>query len=145
MQYDIVMQKTFELNRLPSQATYSRFFHKFSQERNNVVFPKLGYRFLKQIDVGALTIDLDSSLLTRYGNQERAAMGYNLSKKGRKSHHSLITFISQTRMVANAWMRAGNTFDHNNYETFDQVLKKKKVELVRADNGFYFNAFLEWF
>jgi len=97
-----------------------------------------------------LTIDLDSSVLTRYGNQEGAAIGYNPSKKGRKSHHPLIAFISQTKMVANAWMRPGNTSDHNNYEaflneTFDQVLKEKQIGLVRADSGFYSNAFLEWF
>ena len=30
---------------------------------------------------------------------------------GRNSHHPLIAFISQTKMVANAWMRSGNTSD----------------------------------
>ena len=150
LRYDETLQQIFNLKRLPSQSTYSRFFHKFSWERNNAVFPALQQRFLRQIDVGALTIDLDSTVITRYGEQEGAAIGYNPKKRGRASHHPLIAFISQTRMVANAWMRPGNTSDLNNYqafleETFDEVLCEKEIGLVRADSGFYADDFLNWF
>jgi len=53
-------------------------------------------------------------------------------------------------MVANAWMRPGNTSDLNNYqafleETFDEVLCEKEIGLVRADSGFYADDFLNWF
>ena len=53
-----------------------------------------------------------------------------------------MAFVSQTRMVANAWLRPGNTTDNSSckafmQETFDDVLKDKKVGLVRADSGFY--------
>jgi len=150
LRYDTVLQEIFQIKRLPSQATYSRFFHKFSWERNEEVFALLQQKFLSQIDVGALTIDLDSSVITRYGNQEGAAKGYNPKKMGRNSHHPLMAFIDQTKMVANAWMRAGNTSDLNNYdafltETFDIALKDKEIGLVRADSGFYSNNFLKWF
>lgn len=150
LRYDTVLQDIFQIKRLPSQATYSRFFHKFSWERNEEVFALLQQKFLSQIDVGALTIDLDSSVITRYGNQEGAKKGYNPKKMGRNSHHPLMAFIDQTKMVANAWMRAGNTSDLNNYdafltETFDVALKDKEIGLVRADGGFYSNNFLKWF
>jgi len=150
LRYDTVLQEIFQIKRLPSQATYSRFFHKFSWERNEEVFALLQQKFLSQIDVGALTIDLDSSVITRYGNQEGATKGYNPKKMGRNSHHPLMAFIDQTKMVANAWMRAGNTSDFNNYdafltETFDVALKDKEIGLVRADSGFYSNNFLKWF
>jgi len=150
LRYDTVLQEIFQIKRLPSQATYSRFFHKFSWEKNEEVFALLQQKFLSQIDVGALTIDLDSSVITRYGNQEGAKKGYNPRKMGRNSHHPLMAFIDQTRMVANAWMRAGNTSDLNNYdafltETFDVALKGKEIGLVRADSGFYSNNFLKWF
>ena len=150
LRYDTVLQEIFKIKRLPSQATYSRFFHKFSWKRNEEVFATLQRKFLAQIDVGALTIDLDSSVITRYGNQEGAKRGYNPKKRGRNSHHPLMAFIDQTKMVANAWMRAGNTSDLNNYdaflsETFDVVLKDKEIGLVRADSGFYSNDFLKWF
>ena len=147
---DKVLQEIFQIKRLPSQSTYSRFFHKFSWEKNDEIFATLQQKFLSQIDVGALTIDLDSSVITRYGNQEGAKKGYNPKKMGRNSHHPLMAFIDQTKMVANAWMRAGNTSDLNNYdafltETFDVALKNKEIGLVRADSGFYSNNFLKWF
>jgi len=150
LRYDTVLQEIFQIKRLPSQATYSRFFHKFSWEKNEEVFALLQQKFLAQIDVGALTIDLDSSVITRYGNQEGAKKGYNPRKMGRNSHHPLMAFIDQTKMVANAWMRAGNTSDINNYdafltETFNIALKDKEIGLVRADSGFYSNNFLKWF
>jgi len=150
LRYDTVLQEIFQIKRLPSQSTYSRFFHKFSWEKNEEVFALLQQKFLSQIDVGALTIDLDSSVITRYGNQEGAKKGYNPRKMGRNSHHPLMAFIDQTKMVANAWMRAGNTSDLNNYdafltETFDVALKDKEIGLVRADSGFYSNNFLKWF
>ncbi|MBD3808866.1 MAG: IS1380 family transposase, partial [Epsilonproteobacteria bacterium] len=150
LRYDTTLQEIFDIKRLPSQATYSRFFHKFSWQKNNEVFPELQRKFLEQIDVGALTIDLDSSVITRYGHQEGAKKGYNPKKMGRNSHHPLMAFIDQTKMVANAWMRSGNTADLNNYEnflneTFDIALKDKEIGLVRADSGFYSNGFLQWF
>ena len=115
---DKVLQEIFQIKRLPSQSTYSRFFHKFSWEKNDEIFATLQQKFLSQIDVGALTIDLDSSVITRYGVQEGAKKGYNPKKRGRNSHHPLIAFIDQTKMVANAWMRSGNTSDLNNYKAF---------------------------
>ena len=150
LRYDTTLQSIFEFKRMPSLATYSRFFHKFSLKRNSEVFPILQQKFLEQIDVGELTIDLDSTVITRYGEQEGAKKGYNPKKPGRNSHHPLIAFISQTKMIANAWMRSGDTNALNSYEhflneTFDIVLKEKKIGLVRADSGFYSDAFLSWF
>ncbi len=51
---------------------------------------------------------LGCTVITREGSQEGSAKGYNPNRKGRNSHHPLIAFISQTRMVANAWLRPGN-------------------------------------
>jgi Transposase DDE domain group 1 len=127
---------------MPSQSTYSRFFGKFSQARNTEVFPKLQHWFFDQINIDNITIDFDSTVITRYGEQQGSAKGYNPNKKGRNSHHPLMAFVSQTRMVANAWLRPGNTSDSSGCkafmeETFNQILKDKKVGLVRADSGFY--------
>lgn len=150
IRYDTTLQSIFEIDKLPSQSTYSRFFHKFNIKRNNEIFPILQQKFLSQINVGSLTIDLDSTVITRYGEQEGAKKGYNPQKPGRNSHHPLIAFIDQTKMIANAWMRSGDTVALSNYhdflnETFDVCLKDKKVGLVRADSGFYSDSFLSWF
>src|ERR1039458_9187414 len=44
-----------------------------------------------------LTLDMDSHVKTVYGNQQRANVGYNPKKPGRKSYHPLLCFIGETR------------------------------------------------
>lgn len=58
------------------------------------------------------------------------------------SHHPLMAFISQTRMITNAWLRPGNTAASTDCvsfikETFKKCLQSKQVGLVRAGSGFY--------
>ncbi len=48
LRYDTTLQEIFDIKRLPSQAIYSRFFHKFSWMKNNEVFPELQRKFLQQ-------------------------------------------------------------------------------------------------
>lgn len=147
LRQDQTLARIFGYESLPSQSTYSRFFSKFSQARNTAVFPQLQRWFFEQINIGGVTVDLDSTVITREGSQEGSAKGYNPNRRGRNSHHPLMAFISQTRMVANAWLRPGNTAASSNCveflrETFDAVLAKVKVGLVRADSGFYTNEIL---
>lgn len=149
LRYDKVLQDIFGWNRLPSQSTYSRFFCKFTQKRNTEVFPRLQHWFFDLLGVDNLTIDFDSTVITRYGNQQGSTKGYNPNKRGRNSHHPLMAFVSQTRMVANAWLRSGNTAASSNCvgfmeETFEDVLKDKRIGLVRADSGFYTEEILHY-
>ena len=85
--------------------------------------------------------------MTRYGVQEGAARGYNPSKRGRASHHPLMAFVADTRMIANCWLRPGNAASANNVQGFlantIHRLGTTKVALLRADSGFADNAFLE--
>lgn len=147
LRQDQTLAAIFGHKSLPSQSTYSRFFGKFSQARNTAVFPELQRWFFDQIKIGPVTVDFDSTVITREGSQEGAAKGYNPNRRGRNSHHPLIAFVSQTRMVANAWLRPGNTAACSNCveflrETFTQALAGVKVGLVRADSGFYTDEIL---
>ncbi|TRX51722.1 hypothetical protein FNH22_23450 [Fulvivirga sp. M361] len=105
LRYDTVLQSIFSWDQMPSQSTYSRFFGKFSQKRNTEVFPVLQNWFFNQIGVDNITVDFDSTVITRYGDQEGSTKGYNPNKRGRNSHHPLMAFVGQTRLVANAWLR----------------------------------------
>ena len=42
---------------------------------------------------GRVTLDLDSSVKTVYGNQEGANVGYNPHKKGKKSYHLTVSKV----------------------------------------------------
>ena len=149
LRYDKTLQAIFGWDRTPSQSTFSRFFRKFTQKRNGEVFPELQKWFIHQVKIEEITLDVDSTVITRYGTQEGSAKGYNPQKRGRNSHHPLIAFVSQTRMVANAWLRPGNTADSSNCkafleETFEEVLSGQKVGLLRADSGFYTDDILSY-
>lgn len=87
------------------------------------------------------TLELDSSVITRYGNQQGAKKGYNPAKKGRPSHHPLIAFVNDVKLVANMWLRSGDTSASNNVLGFLEdtlaKLQDKKVSLIRLDSGFF--------
>ncbi len=87
LRYDKVIRTIFGWKSVPSQSTYSRFFHKFSWKRNTEVFVQLQRWFFDQLGSDKLTLDLDSTVITRYGNQESSRRGYNPVKPGRFSHH----------------------------------------------------------
>lgn len=149
LRYDEVLMKIFGLKQLPSQSTYSRFFHKFSFFKNEQIFSNIQRQFFELTDCDSLTVDIDSTVITRYGEQEGANKGYNPRKPGRSSHHPLMAFVPQFNMVANAWMRPGNTADLSSYEPFlretiEDVLSGQTVGLIRADSGFYSEGLLSY-
>lgn len=55
----------FGWEQMPFQSTYSRFFGKFSQEKNTEVFLVLQNWFFDQISVDNITVDFDSTVITR--------------------------------------------------------------------------------
>lgn len=149
LRYDKVLKEIFGWKEAPSQSTYSRFFGKFSWKLNNEIFTALQKWFFENIKIETITVDLDSTVMTRYGQQEGSKVGYNPQKPGRASHHPLIAFMAETRMVINAWLRPGNTVALSNIkgfleETFE-ILSKMKIGLVRTDSGFYAEKFLKYF
>lgn len=149
LRYDSVLREIFGWKQSPSQSTFSRFFHKFSWKRNAEVFPSMQKWFFEQLTIDNITVDLDSTVITRYGDQEGTAKGYNPSKPGRNSHHPLMAFVAETRMVVNAWMRPGNTVALSSSKTFldetFEILDKKRVGLLRADSGFFADDLLKYF
>ena len=69
LRYDKVLQSIFGWKSMPpSQSTYSRFWGKFSQQLNTEVSPELQHWFFDQLNTGALTIDFDSTVITREGS-----------------------------------------------------------------------------
>jgi len=149
LRYDKVLQEIFQWKRVASQSTYSRFFHKFSWKRNTEVFVPLNRWFFNQLTLDNITLDLDSSVITRYGEQEGSKRGFNPVKPGRASHHPLMAFLPQTRMVVNAWLRPGNTASASSMQSFldetFEILQSKKTGLIRADSGFYGDLNLKYF
>jgi hypothetical protein len=145
---DGVLCEIFGWQRVASGTTFGRFFKKFTPSMNHHVFIELYSWFFEQLQFDNYTLDVDSSVITRYGDQEGSKRGYNPTKPGRGSHHPLFAFVNDIRMVANCWNRSGNTGSSSNCihfleETF-AILKNKTVGLFRADSGFCSSAILDF-
>ena len=139
--FDDVLRRIFGFKQMAGHKAYQRYFRKFSIATNQRVFTKVSEWFFGQVQLDNYTLDVDSTVLTRYGDQQGAKRGYNPTKPGRNSHHPLMAFVDECKMVANFWLRSGNAYTTNNFlsfleDTMDR-LKGKKVSLLRADSGFY--------
>lgn len=139
---DEVIREIFGWKKgMASASTFQRFLHKFDAPVNDKFFwPVMKFVF-SQISIKHMTIDVDSSVITRYGNQQKAEVGYNPRKKGRPSHHPLLAFCDELKMVVNGRMRSGKTQSSSNAiefleETF-RIIGDENVGLLRGDIGFY--------
>jgi hypothetical protein len=142
VRFDEALREIFGWERVASVSTYTRWFRRFKQREVDEVFGSLGRWFWDQLSPRTITLDLDSSVVTRYGKQEGAVQGYNRQKFGKPSHRPLFAFAADWRMVLHAWLRPGNTSDTNGPKEFiDESLAllgtNHRVGLVRADAGFY--------
>jgi hypothetical protein len=144
---DEVVREIFGWKRgVGDPSTYSRFFRKFSIEGNDLLFTELMRRWWSRMEVRKLTIDVDSTVITRYGHQEGAEVGYNPAKHGRASHHPLMAFCEELQMVVNGWMRPGNTNAATDADHFLAqlllIVPPERIGLLRGDIGFYGEPFM---
>ena len=148
VRFDEALRNIFGLTHVPSISTFTRYFRRFGQRQVEEVFGCLFGWFWQRVQGGIWTVDLDSSVLTRYGEQEGSRRGYNPSKRGKKSHHPLMAFAAECRMVITAWLRPGDANDGNNVENFfREVLailgSRHRIGLLRCDCGFCIGHFME--
>ena len=146
--FDEVLRQIFGFKRMAGHKAYLRYFRKFTIAINQRIFTPVAQWFFAQVKLDYLTLDVDSTVVVRYGEQEGAGKGYNPGKKGRNSHHPLLAFVDECKMIANFWLRSGDTHTTNNFIGFLQDtlerLEGKKVGLLRADSGFYSKEVFEY-
>ncbi len=147
VRFDEALREIFGWKRVASVSTYTRWFRRFRREEVDQVFGSLGRWFWDQLSPRTITLDLDSSVVTRFGEQEGAAIGYSRQKFGKPSHRPLFAFVADWRMVLHAWLRPGNTDDLNGTRDFvEEALAllgdRHNVGLIRADAGFYDGEFV---
>lgn len=148
-----VLAPLFDAKRLPAaSSTITRFFgavngwpkRKALQEAIwNYLFGVIPWSKYKEDD-----LNLDSHVITRYGNQSGAKKGVNKKKPGRKSHHPLLAFLNHSEFVVNLLNRAGNAVSATNAlsffeQTLERIAGRIVISGVFADAGFYLIAFIE--
>ena len=135
------LQRLYGWKNMPEHKAFERYFRKFDIPTCHIVFGSLYRWFFNNLKFDNFTLDIDSSIFTRYGEQEGSVKGYNRHKPGRKSHHPILAFVADIEMVANFWLRSGDAHTANNFQAFLEetlhFLQDKKIGLLRLDSEFY--------
>ena len=141
---DSVVPELIGVRRVASQSVLSRFFQGFDSAANNLrCFRPLWHWCLDRLPSRkeGYTLDLDSTrLLHEDGHQEGVAVGY--TKRGLKPClHPLLAVIAEVRLVAQLWLRPGNTSCGGNVVAFfldlwENLPSHIRLRGVRADAGF---------
>ena len=144
---DGTLTRLFGWTQAAGHKAIMRLFGRFDMLTNERVQAEAYRWFFSKIgSLQRMTLDVDSTVITRNGEQEGAIRGYNPGRHGRSSHHPLLAFVSEARMVANFWLRPGNAHSANNVLQFLEStlhhLGDKTVGLLRADSGFFDEAVL---
>jgi Transposase DDE domain group 1 len=149
LQSDPAVAEVLGIEAVASQPTFSRFFGAFTPGSCSVL-SRLHSTALFALPSRkeGYTLDLDSwALLHEDGHQEGVASGY--TKRGIKPcQRPLIAALAESQMIANYWLRSGNTQCVNGAAQFlrvtlAQMPRHIRVGLLRADSGFGEESFLQ--
>lgn len=141
---DPVVPEMLGVRRVASASTLSRFFGGFTSAGKNLACFRPLWRWgLDRLPSRreGYTLDLDSTrLLHEDGHQDGVRTGY--TRRGLKPClHPLLAVVSEVRLVAQLWLRAGNATCGNNTEAFfldlwHNLPRHVRLRGVRADSGF---------
>ena len=148
---DKVLHALLGLARFPSDDTIRNFFLRFKQADIEAFWRPL-WRWLLLLvkcPTTGFSLDLDSTVFCREGNQEGARKGYNPRRKNRNSHHPLLAVLSEVQFILHGWLRSGNTGPARGVIPFLQealtfLPEGTWIRTVRADSGFFDGSFLDF-
>ena len=108
---DEVIKRSLGMERQPSGMTLTRYFGGLVAGQVQRLVEVLGSFVLGRVPgvSGGGTLDLDSTVIPRFGQQEGSLKGHNPQKHGRPSHHPLLAMLAEAKLIVHAWMRSGNT------------------------------------
>src|SRR5213594_1910775 len=140
------------LPSFPDPQTLRRFLLQAPEsfwKQMHMVNDRLLQKFIHLPDHRSrLIFDLDSTVVTLFGRQEHAAVGYNPRYRGKRSYNPLLCIEANSSYLWDTELRAGNagTWDGSIelLETcFVNVPPDIREVRVRADAGFGFNPVME--
>jgi hypothetical protein len=148
---DKALHAMLGIARFPGTDTIRNFFARFTQGAIESFWRKL-WRWMIPMFVAppeGFSLDLDSTIFQRSGEQEGAAKGYNPSRPGRKSHHPLLAVLAEAPCILHGWLRSGNTGAGRGVceflkEALALLPQGWKLRTVRADSGFFAEELLEF-
>ncbi len=148
---DPVVRALLGVKRFPSDDTIRNLFRQFTMGHVERLFAPLTEWQMERVPVRAegYSLDLDSTIFERYGQQEGSLKGHNPRKHGRPSHHPLLAVLSEAHFILHGWLRSGNCGSSRGVVAFlEEALalwgQRQTIRLVRADSGFFDDTLLSF-
>ena len=152
LKHNGVFQYLVGLPAYPDPTTLRRFLQRLSPD-GVTKLRSVHSQFLKMMlqkphPAKNMILDMDSTVLTLYGKQELALVGYNPTKHGRPSYHPLLCFDGITKDCIHGELRAGNVYTSAGTTnlldaSFAKIPPTVKRVFIRADKGFYDHKIVE--
>jgi hypothetical protein len=153
LQYNGTFVDLLGLERFPDQSTLRRFLQRLSTQAVRQLV-RLHDQLRAELFAlprtsSSLILDLDSVVLTLYGHQQGARLGYNPKKKGRRSYHPALCFEGLHQEFWHGSLRPGNASANTGVVFFFEDCMAKMLPYiprsrirVRADSGFFGGKFI---
>jgi hypothetical protein len=150
--HDEVLRQITGAERLGSEDTVRRFFLSLEPSEAEGL-----YTVLHQLTTALMlrhikedVLDLDSTILERYGLQEGVSKTYHGGRSAQQSHHPMLGMLSQAKHIALVWLRAGGAQTLRGADEFVKELLGRlpadfRITAIRADSGFFNQQYLQLF
>lgn len=153
LQFNGVFKKLLGVKTFPNPTTIRRFLHRLTPkvilqivQVHNLLQQKLFFIHSTQTSV---IFDLDPTVITVYGKQQKARVGYNPKKRGKRCYSLFLCFESNHQEFWLGSLNSGNTHPITLAipfleECIVKLPKTVKRIRVRADSAFYDHKFIEY-
>jgi DDE family transposase len=107
---DRALHALLGIKRFPSDDTIRNLFRRFGMGEVHQLYGPLSEWQMQRLPAQAegYSLDLDSTVFERYGEQEGSLKGHNPRKHGRPSHHPLLAVLAEAHFLLHGWLRSGN-------------------------------------
>jgi hypothetical protein len=148
LQYNGAFLSLLGLSHFPEQSTLRRFLRRLSPATIRQLV-RLHNQLRRELfgqphPPSRLLFDVDAVVLTLYGHQQGARVGYNPKKRGRRSYHPLLCFEAQRQEFWHGSLRPGNAAANTGVVPFLRRCLAKvppgfaRARIrVRADAGYF--------
>jgi len=155
LQYNGTFLALLGLKKFPDQTTLRRFLKRLSPATiRQIVRVHDQLRrdlFALPQPTSSLIFDIDSVVLTLYGRQQGARIGYNPRKHGRRSYHPLLCFEASRQEFWHGSLRPGDAASKSGVNTFlkrcltkvPSTIARSRIR-IRADAGYFSGKFVKF-
>jgi hypothetical protein len=148
---DRALHTVLGLTRFPTDDTIRNLFRRFGMAEVHQFYAPLTEWQMERLPrrTEGYSLDLDSTVFERYGQQEGSLKGHNPRKHGRPSHHPLLAVLAEAHFLLHGWLRSGNCGPARGVVEFlKEALAlwqpRQTIRVVRADSGFFDDELLSF-